>query len=457
MSEEATLNDFTEDTSIDSDKIRSSLDETSLGNIPADWQAVRIKDVVHDSNYGASESSEDYDPKKPRYVRITDINAQGRLKSDTKVSLSEEKSNGYLLREGDLVFARSGASVGKTYLHRNQNKDCAYAGYLIRQNINENLLNPEFLYQYTNSNRYNYWVDRIQRTGAQPNINAQEYGNLLIPYPSLSEQRKIATVLYTIDQAIEKTKEIVDQVSRLKSGIVQDIFSEGYNHGTSQSEWFGPVPSEWDVLRLGDLADVTKLAGYEYTNDFDYNEEGEIIALRALNLKGNRLNLDNELKYITRDNAEELDRSKLSEGDVAMTYVGAYIGESGYIPKSDKFTLGPNVAKMSPNEQLMGEYLHQALQTKQLKTQIKARQSSTGQPALSMSKIRKLEIPLPSLDEQQQIVTLLKDFDRQYMHENGVIDQYQRLKKGLMQDLLSGTVRTTDTNITVPDEVAQHG
>ena len=113
----------------------------------------------------------------------------------------------YELDPGDLLFARSGATVGKTYLHRRQDGPCAYAGYLIRFRALPDVASPEFLERWTRSQFYGKWVASMLRAGAQPNINASEYSSLRIPLPPLEEQQVIAAALDGVDGTIERARE----------------------------------------------------------------------------------------------------------------------------------------------------------------------------------------------------------------------------------------------------------
>ena len=156
MSEDATLDEFVNDESnsdIPEEDLMTSLDETSVGNIPSEWSAIRLGDLTENTLYGANESAEDYDPDKPRYIRIKDIDDQGRLKESEKASLSTDKAEGYLLEDGDMLFARSG-SPGRTYLHRDNEGKYCYGGYSIKHELTSEGLNREYLSQYTKSQKY---------------------------------------------------------------------------------------------------------------------------------------------------------------------------------------------------------------------------------------------------------------------------------------------------------------
>jgi type I restriction enzyme S subunit len=152
--------------------------------------------------YGAGVASKPYDPELPRYIRITDITDTGDLTRDA-VSPSGDATEwgAYSLEPGDVLFARSGATVGKTYLHRRSDGRCVFAGYLIRFRAQPDRLLPEFLFQFTRTAAYRRWVAARQRVVAQPNINAQQYGEeLRVPCPPLQLQTKLKERLNRIDR-----------------------------------------------------------------------------------------------------------------------------------------------------------------------------------------------------------------------------------------------------------------
>ena len=173
-----------------------------LGTIPASWYVVRLGDVCEPPEYGAVASARPYDPNLPRYVRITDLTDDGRLKDEELRSAAPSAVAGYELYQGDMLFARSGATVGKTYMYRAEDGPCVYAGYLIRFRPQVASLCPEFLELWTHSQLYHRWVQSMLRAGAQPNINAAEYASLRIPLPSLDEQERIAHSVASLKRMI---------------------------------------------------------------------------------------------------------------------------------------------------------------------------------------------------------------------------------------------------------------
>ena len=181
-------------------------DVPGLGTIPADWEVVRLGDVCAPPSYGAAAPARSFDPKLPRYVRITDITDDGRLRADDARSADPAQVEGFELEAGDLIFARSGATVGKTYLYRSEEGPCVYAGYLIKFRALPETAVPEFLELWTRSTFYRKWVASMLRVGAQPNINAAEYSSLSLALPPLPEQQAIAAALDSVEAAIERAR-----------------------------------------------------------------------------------------------------------------------------------------------------------------------------------------------------------------------------------------------------------
>ena len=149
--------------------------------------------------YGAQSASIPYDEKRPRYVRITDINEDGTLNDDFVSSINTDDDTAYKLSEGDFLFARMGATVGKTYAYKNGNE--IFAGYLIRYKLNRQIIVPEYLFWFTKSPTYLTWVKLNQSGAAQPGINAKKYGLMKIPVPPIEEQRRFTRFVEQTDKS----------------------------------------------------------------------------------------------------------------------------------------------------------------------------------------------------------------------------------------------------------------
>lgn len=176
------------------------------------WVVKKLGEVcIGKLKYGSGASAVEFDGRV-RYVRITDIKEDGTLNNDAKSpSLIEDD---YFLQEGDILFARSGATVGKTYIHQSSSISCLYAGYLIKAVPDQDVVLPLYLYNYTKSNFYRAWIDNNARAVAQPNINAKQYSDLLVPLPPLPLQRLFA---HRIEQIEEQKKQITASLAKLET------------------------------------------------------------------------------------------------------------------------------------------------------------------------------------------------------------------------------------------------
>ena len=166
---------------------------------------------------------------------------------------------------------------------------------------------------------------------------------------------------------------------------------------------FQGYTEDWEQRKLGDVADVTKLAGFEFTEHVVYSDEGNIIALRGLNIKNGQLILD-DVKYIDGSNFSKLSRSKLYVNDIMFTYVGT-VGEVAIIKENDRFYLAPNVSRIRIESDDLPEYISQYMRTEQFyRTVLFPLIATSSQPALSMENIRKFVIYLPMDKEEQKAI-----------------------------------------------------
>lgn len=195
-----------------------------LGDIPRHWEAKRLKFVIQEPlKYGANEAAELTDPELPRYIRITDVNDDGSLREETFRSLPEEIADGYLLSDGDILLARSGATVGKSFIYKPSWGVAAYAGYLIRARMSE-AINADFAYLFLQSSCYWQWLSSIFIQATIQNVSAEKYANLVVPVPPVEEQLSIVTHLLAqiakIDEQRDKASQAVDRLIEYRSALI---------------------------------------------------------------------------------------------------------------------------------------------------------------------------------------------------------------------------------------------
>ena len=175
--------------------------------------------VSEEPAYGTSARAVDrMSEDQPRYIRITDYGEDGIVMPHEFVA-AEDWSDKHVLRSGDILFARSGATVGKTYLHSSMLDPAVFAGYCIRFRMGSAVI-PEFVYGFTKTEAYASWVAAIQRPAGQPNINKEEFKTLEIPVPDLDTQYRLVAELVVARSERDRATELANQLpSRLDQAI----------------------------------------------------------------------------------------------------------------------------------------------------------------------------------------------------------------------------------------------
>jgi type I restriction enzyme S subunit len=187
-----------------------------------EWEEKRLGEISTNISYGMNAAATKYDGVN-KYLRITDIDeSSDGLNLDKFTSPDGKLEDKFRVKVGDLLFARTGASVGKTYLYRNSDGVLYFAGFLIRFHIKDAI--PAFVYLNTQTSKYNKWIKVMSMRSGQPGINAEEYKSFQIKLPCLEEQQKIVSFLSNIDSKIESTTQQINQTQTFKKGLLQKMF-----------------------------------------------------------------------------------------------------------------------------------------------------------------------------------------------------------------------------------------
>lgn len=374
--------------------------------------------------YGAGESGvtrKSY--QEPRYIRITDIDSNGIVNSKELGATANNIEDKYILNDGDILFARSGATVGKTYLHKTKPYMCFYAGYLIRFVVNTSLILPEYLFAYTQLPIYKKWIAAIQRPSAQPNINAEEYQSLEIPLPNLDIQHYICNIIkngYLTKQKKEaEAQKLLDSIDgyilnelgitmpKSDLNLKERIFFCNFKQATG-GRLDPKFNNQWQKLKSLQcnypkvtLADVVFNSGQYGANEtaIDY-KEGDTRYIRITDVddlgclkENNKVTCKNiEQNYMLHKNDLLFARS----GSVGKCYIHKRISEpaifAGYLIR---FIL--NAAIINP------DYLFYYCNCSLYKYWVDTIQRPAVQANINSEEFRQIIIPLPPMAKQQEI------------------------------------------------------
>ena len=189
------------------------------------WDKCILGDsLLEHPRYGINAPAVPFQKELATYIRITDISENGTFSPNPKVSVNKDNVDNFYLSMGDLVFARTGASVGKCYKYREKDGKLVFAGFLIKITPNSTKLLSDFLFQYTFSEQYWEWVHLTSTRSGQPGINSKELFSMPFRLPTIQEQQKIAACLSSLDELIEATSQKVEILKEHKKGLMQQMF-----------------------------------------------------------------------------------------------------------------------------------------------------------------------------------------------------------------------------------------
>ena len=195
-----------------------------------EWKKCKFGDIATGFDYGMNAAAKPFDGEN-KYIRITDIDeASSQYLYDDVVSPDGELGDSYLVKENDILLARTGASTGKSYLYRNSDGKLYFAGFLIRANIYKH--NSYFVFSQLHTHRYKKWISVMSARSGQPGINSQEYASFPLYTTSLQEEDKIASFLKLLDERIATQNKIIEKYESLIQAIIYKAKIDGINKGT---------------------------------------------------------------------------------------------------------------------------------------------------------------------------------------------------------------------------------
>jgi len=225
------------------------------------WVQRKLGDVAESFEYGLNVAATDFDGIN-KYIRITDIDDNSRefkVENITSPDCDLSAADNYRLQIGDILFARTGASVGKTYRYAVKDGLVYFAGFLIRARLKDEF-DTEFVYQNTLTRKYINFIKTTSQRSGQPGVNAQEYAGFSLSVPSANEQSKIGAFFSTFDNTITLYKRKLECLQMLKEGYLQLMFPQTGEHKPRLR--FSEFTDPWEQRQLGEIAEFSKGSGY---------------------------------------------------------------------------------------------------------------------------------------------------------------------------------------------------
>ncbi|WP_105210709.1 restriction endonuclease subunit S [Streptococcus suis] len=372
-------------------------------NDPA-WELRKLGEVAISFDYGLNSAATEYDGEN-KYLRITDIDDDSREFNISDLTSPEINLFGldeYRLSIGDILFARTGASVGKSYIYRSVDGKVYFAGFLIRVKIKDTF-NPDFVFQNTLTSNYERFISITSMRSGQPGVNAQEYSNYEIMFPSLPEQSAIGTFFSTLDRHITLHQRKLDKLKSVKQAYLSEMFpAEGERVPKRR---FPGFTDDWELRKLGEVVEVCSGRDYKHLG---------VGSIPVYGTGGYMLSVS----------------EALSKNNDAIGIGRKGTIDSPYILRAPFWTVD-TLFYCIPNDGFTLEFAYSIFQN----INWKSMDESTGVPSLSKNGINNVKVLTPKIKEQSAIGTFFSTLDRHITLHQRKLEKLKNLKKALLNEL----------------------
>ncbi|WP_353303371.1 restriction endonuclease subunit S [Lactobacillus amylovorus] len=392
------------------------------------WEQRKLGDIANSFEYGLNVAAKKFDGKN-KYIRITDIDdsTHAFLKDNlTSPNSNLDKIKNYQLKDGDILFTRTGASVGKTYIYEQNDGTVFYAGFLIRANICTNY-DPEFIFQNTLTERYDNYIQIISQRSGQPGVNAKEYAEYTLMCPSLLEQKRISSILKRVDELIILQQRKLNELKEVKKTLLSQLFpSKGQYRPIIR---FKKFTNKWTKRKLGNIAKIIG-GGTPSTSNHDYwngninwyspTEIGNNIFVNSSNKKISIKGLNNSSAKLLPGGKTILFTSRAGIGNMAIMLTDGCTnqGFQSWVIDDTKIDI---YFLYSLGRLLKHDAIRQA--------------SGSTFLEISNKEVKKLLLEIPSFTEQKLIGNMLRKIDDDIVRQKERIILITKIKKNLLQKL----------------------
>jgi type I restriction enzyme S subunit len=410
-------------------------------DLPEGWATATLGQIAERIQYGYTASA--IQANGPRFLRITDIqNGKVDWESVPSCEISEADAEKYSLKAGDIVFARTGATTGKSFLIGSC-PQAVFASYLIRVRGHK-LLNPAFLIQAFNTPQYWAFIMDNVAGNAQPNCNASKLAALTVPVAPAAEQDRLIATFNQVAAKIDASRVRLAKVPKILKAFRQSVMAaacsgrltEDWRENTSapaedgkalferisatrnrlvrtksrenellpsvtSDEQTWELPPSWCYVRLGDISQ--QIADIDHKMPKAVERGVKFISAKDL-LDDGTLNLTRDIKLISEVDYERLSRkAKPQRNDIIYSRIGARLGKARLVETDERFLVSYSCCVIRPLI-VLPQYVARFLDSGVVLAQAQKQAKSIGVPDLGLDEIKHFAVPLPSLEEQHEIV-----------------------------------------------------
>ncbi|MBF1297294.1 MAG: restriction endonuclease subunit S [Neisseria meningitidis] len=381
------------------------------------WEEKTLNDVSEVFEYGLNAQAVNFDGVH-KYIRITDIDDESRQflqENVTSPDVDFSKADNYKLQKGDLLFARTGASVGKSYLYNENDGLVYFAGFLIRAKLKKEF-DAQFIFQNTLTNHFNRFVTLTSQRSGQPGINSKEYSKFEFLAPSLPEQTHLGLFFRRLDNQIAESRAVLEKSRQLKKAMLAKMFPA--NGEKIPKIRFKGFEGEWESRKLGDVVEIVMGQSPSSTSYTD-NPSDFILVQGNADMKNGKV-----CPRVWTTECIKLGAA----GDIVMS-VRAPVGDVG---KTDyDIVVGRGVCAIKGNE-----FIYQTLWKMKLDGYWNSLSSGSTFESINSNDVKNSEILIPIQEEQTAIGNFFRQLDETIALQSAEVEKLNQLKKGLLAAML---------------------
>lgn len=381
------------------------------------WEEKTLNDVSEIFEYGLNAQAVNFDGVH-KYIRITDIDDESRQflqENVTSPDVDFSKADNYKLQKGDLLFARTGASVGKSYLYNENDGLVYFAGFLIRAKLNKEV-DDQFIFQNTLTNHFNRFVTLTSQRSGQPGINSKEYSEFEFLAPSLPEQTHLGLFFSRLDSQIAESRAVLEKKRQLKKAMLAKMFPA--NGEKIPKIRFKGFEGEWESRKLGDVVEIVMGQSPSSTSYTD-NPSDFILVQGNADMKNGKV-----CPRVWTTECIKLGAA----GDIVMS-VRAPVGDVG---KTDyDIVVGRGVCAIKGNE-----FIYQTLWKMKLDGYWNSLSSGSTFESINSNDVKNSEILIPIQEEQTAIGNFFRQLDETIALQTAEVEKLNQLKKGMLAAML---------------------
>jgi len=430
---------------LDIEVFEGGFKETELGPLPEEWEVVGLGEVAEISSGGSAPQGKEYFGGKNPFIRVQHLdNDNYTIKGCDYIT--DEAVRKYKLKlfpKGTIIFPKSGASI-----YSEKRAKLPFDAYIVSHLMAVISRSPLLLQDYL---FFNLISKKLSKNKADnyPTLNISEVSQIPLPLPPLEEQKAIAGILSTVQSAIEKTEKVINALKNLKKSMMKHLFTygpvaeeEAEKVELKETE-IGLIPEHWEVVRLGEVADVDRGLSWRKFEEVS-NDKGHLI-ISIPNIKDGYIDFNSKynryiIKHIPISKQIRLNDILFVGSSGSIENVGRSVFIESLPIEGIGFASFVFRARVK-NNAVIPKFLYFMANSHWFNYKDYVRRSSDGKYNLQLTEFKSMKIPLPPLEEQQKIAQILQSIDQRIEKEEKYKNALQNLFKSLLHNLMTGKIR----------------